>query len=408
MKTLQLLASVAALAALTATAHAGGFILNDHGAKATGRCDAVTATVTDGSAIFYNPGGVGAADGTHLYLGASYIVPNASFTPEGGAQVDGTSPNAVTPSAYFHAATNDMVRVGVGFNTPFGSTVEWPDGYVGREQSTKSTLRTFFITPVVGLKLDRWVPGLSFGGGIDLVPATVDLSRDILFGSVEGSARLGGNGFGAGGRLGFQYRPKPAPGLAIGAAWRSKVAIDFDGTADFDIDDPALRPALPPDGSISATITLPQSVLAGVAYTVANFEIEFNLQWVDWSELDKIEIDLEDGTTLVDERGYKDAFTPRIGVEYGLKNIGLDVRAGYAYDPTPIPEDRLTVSLPDIDRHVVSGGASYKLPKGYVDVGALFVLPGSKDTADTPNMPPLKGTFDLSAIVLALSYGVTM
>jgi long-chain fatty acid transport protein len=335
-------------------------------------------------------------------------MPDASFTPDGGDSTSTESNTAITPSAYFHASTNDMVRVGLGFNTPFGSTIEWPDGYIGREQSTKSTLRTFFITPVVGLKLDRWVPGLSIGGGIDLVPASVDLSRDILFGEVEGSVRLGGSGFGAGGRLGVQYRPKPAPGLAIGAAWRSKVAISFDGTGDFDVDDPALRPALPPDGEIEAEITLPQSVLAGVAYSVANFEIEFNLQWVDWSELDVIAIELPDGSTAEDVRNYKDAFTPRIGLEYAFKQLGLDVRAGYAYDPTPIPDENLTVSLPDIDRHVVSVGASYKLPKGYVDAGLLSVLPGENETAEDPNMPPLKGTFEVSALVFALSYGVTL
>ena len=407
MNTLKLLTVTGALAATASAAHAGGFILNDHGARATGRADAVTATVTDGSAIFYNPGGVGAADGTHFYVGGSYIIPDASFTPEGGGTTDTDSPNAITPNAYFHAATNDMIRVGLGFNTPFGSTVSWPSTSPGRELSRESKLRTFFITPVVGVKLDRWIPGLSVGGGIDFVPATVELRRDIIFGDSVGEAALGGNGFGAGGRLGFQYRPKPVPGLAIGAAWRSKVAIDFDGTGDFDIAD-EFRPALPPDGDISTRLTLPQSVLAGIAYAVGDFEVEFNLQWVDWSELDVIEITLPDDSVAVDVRQYEDAFTPRLGVEYGLRQLGLDVRAGYAYDPTPIPDETLSVSLPDIDRHVVSAGASYKLPRGWVDAGFLWVLPGDNETADEPGMPLLKGSFEVQAIVLALSYGLTL
>ena len=396
-----------ALVAGAASAHAGGFILNDHGAKATGRADAVTATVTDGSAIFYNPAGVGAAEGTHVYVGGSLILPSASFTEDRtGVTTDTDSGYAITPTAYFHTDTNEMIRVGLGFYTPFGSTIEWPADAPHTDVLRKTQLRTFFITPVVGLDLGRWVPGLTFGGGVDFVPATVEIERDIFFGEETGSVQLGGNGIGFGGRVGLQYRAEAVPGLSAGVAWRSKVAIDFDGTGDFDADAP-FRSALPPDGDISTRLTLPQSVLAGVAYTAGDFEIEANLQWVDWSELDTIDIRLPDDSIAVDDRQYKDAFTPRLGVEYQLRPIPLAVRAGYAYDPTPIPDERLTVSLPDIDRHVVSVGGSYMLPTGYVDAGVLVVLPGENETSEMPNEPQLKGTYEVSAVVLALSYGVT-
>lgn len=397
-----------ALAAAPGSALAGGFILNDHGAKATGRMDAVTATVTDGSAIFYNPGGVGAATGTHFYFGATVIMPDASFTDERtGITTDSQTDPAITPNAYVHAEANEMIRVGLGFFTPYGSTVEWPEDAAFTDVLRSVTLRTFFISPVVGIKLDRWVPGLAIGGGIDFVPATIELERDIFFGDQVGEAHLGGTGFGAGGRLGVQYRPEPVPGLSLGVAWRSKVAIDFDGEGDFDAPAP-FRSALPPDGDIESRITLPQSVLAGVAYTVGNFEVEGNLQWVDWSEVETIEIELPDGSVSTDRRDYEDAFTPRLGLEYRFPGPGVAVRGGYAYDPTPIPDTRLSVNLPDIDRHVVSLGGSVRLPRGYIDAGLLAVLPGENETSDAPNEPQLKGSFEVSALVMALSYGVTL
>ncbi len=389
-------------------AQAGGFLLNDHGAKATGRVDAVSATVTDGSAIFYNPGGVGAAEGTHVYVGASMIVPSASFTQAGTTNtIDSETATAFTPSAYFHAQTHEIVRVGLGFYTPFGSALKWGAESPGRDIVREISLRTFYISPVVGLDLGKWLPGLTIGGGIDFVPATVSIKRDLIFGDDIGTAELGGNGFGVGGRIGLQYRPEPVPGLAVGLSYRSSVKIDFDGEGDFDLEGPA-RAALPPDGDITSAVTLPSFFQGGVAYSVSGFELEADLQWVGWDSVESLDIVLPDGSVTVDRRNYESVFTLRFGAEYTLANIGLSLRGGYAYDPTPIPRETLTVSLPDIDRHVVSGGLSYQLPKGFVDVGALFVLPGERDAAtDDPYAPQLKGTYEISAIVLALSYGIT-
>ena len=61
-----------------------------------------------------------------------------------------------------------------------------------------------------------------------------------------------------------------------------------------------------------------------------------------------------------------------------------------------------------IDRQVVSLGASYQLPANmFVDLGILYVLPGSNETADEPFAPEYKGTYNVSALVMALSFGMT-
>ncbi len=388
-------------------AYAGGFLLNDHGAKATGRVDAVSATVTNGSAVFYNPGGIGAAKGTHVYLGASLIMPSSSFTQDGGTTTDSESDIAVTPNAYFHTQTHEMVRVGLGFYTPFGSTLKWPASSPGRDISRKTSLRTFYITPVIGLDLSRWVEGLAIGGGVDFIPATVQIERDLIFGSEVGTVKLAGNGFGAGTRIGAQYRPPFLEGLSLGASWRSEARIRFEGGSDFDIAEP-FRSSLPPDGDIKAQVTLPAMFQGGVAFGVSGLELEADVQWVGWSSVDSIDIDLADGSQTRDIRNYEDVFTFRFGAEYKIASAGLSLRAGYAYDPTPIPTSRLSVSLPDINRNVISAGASYDLPKGFIDFGFLWVLRGDRRTADTPGQPVLKGSYEINALVFALNYGLTL
>jgi long-chain fatty acid transport protein len=98
--------------------------------------------------------------------------------------------------------------------------------------------------------------------------------------------------------------------------------------------------------------------------------------------------------------------TVRVGLEYALTGPGVDLRAGYIYDPTPIPTTRLTAALPDIDRHDLTVGASYHLGPSYnVDLGALWVIPGSRDTSSMPYEPIHKGSYEVTALVVSLSLG---
>lgn len=402
--------SAIALALTTAmgTAHAGGFILNDHGAAATGRANAVTATVEDGSSIFWNPAGIGLAEGVNINIGGSYVRPTVSFKEaDTGITTDADRPLSITPNFYAYGKISDVVKVGFGFYTPFGSATEWPATSPGRDQSRETTLRTFFLSPVVGLNLSKWVPGtLAVGGGFDLVPATVKLKRDILFGEDVGEATLGGNGLGFGGRIGVRY--DPVQQVSIGLAYRSAVKLDLNGEGDFDADD-QYRPTLPPDGDISTEVKMPQSVLGGVAYRpMPDLELELDFNWIDWSSFKTLDINLPDGSVLVDPRDWEAILAIRFGAEYSLAHLGLDVRAGYAYDPTPIPDSTLGFAPPDANRHIVTLGGSYKLPEGFfVDFGIEYGLPVSNTTSDEPFEPQIKGKFDISFLVTALTLGYT-
>ncbi len=406
-----LLAAALLPAASAGVAHAGGFLIPETSARATGRADAVTATDTDASAAYYNPGGLGFVDGVVVGLGGTVVVPDATFTQQGTSDTtEMNSGPAIIPNLYAAAQVNSVVRVGVGFNIPFGSTVQWPSDSPGADVVRTLTLRAPFVSPVLGLDLSRWVPGLSVGGGVDLVPASVELKRDIFFGGDVGSAHLAGNGFGVGGRGGVMLRPPSMPWLSLGATYRSKVKIDFDGNGNFDAP-PPYRSTLPPDGSISTSITLPQSIAAGVAFRVLpDFELEGDVNWTGWSSFDQLDITLPDGSHSVTPEGYRDTYTWRAGAEYRLPRYALALRAGYAYDPTPIPRQYLTVQLPDINRQVVSVGASYEqLPwDARLDAGVMWVLPGSRTTADTIDMPELKGTYDLNAWVVGLGFSVDL
>ena len=400
----------------TGLAHANAFLINEFDSKAVGRGNASTATDVDPSSIYYNVGGLPAGEGTAFMVGTAIIAPQASYEDPAGMKTDSnTSPQAV-PHVFGTYRINSMFAAGIGVFTPFGLAISWPQHWEQAEVTQKASLRTYFITPAFGVNLGSFVPGLSVGAGIDIVPATVELRQDILFGTERGSAHLGATAFGVGGRIGAMYVPHAAPQVSVGLMYRTQVKENFDGTGDFDAPAP-FRAALPADGPAKTSITLPQQIAGGVAYRpTSTLELEGNLIWTDWSKFKSLDIEVPApmgmGTTTISQpQDYSDKVTLRVGAEYRLPTLNAAVRAGYIYDPSPIPAEHLTAQLPDIDRHDLTIGGSLSFPRatpviGGLDVhfGALWVLPGDRHPAAGPT-PQFKGTYSVSAFVASLTVG---
>jgi len=399
------------LGGATATAHANAFALNEFDAKAVGRGDAAAATDSDASSIFYNVGGLGNAEGLQIRISGSIVAPFASFTTN-GTKIDSNTGPQPLPGAFVSMRVHPMVTLGIGFSMPFGLALSWPDNAPTNNELHKQALRTYFITPSVGVNLDKSIPGLSLGAGIDIVPSTVELWQDVFFGDSTGTAHLGGSGMGYGGRIGAMYKPPGAPGLSIGAMYRSDVKENFTGKGDFNAD-PIYRNQLPPDGDISTSITLPQQIIGGVAYKpMPELEIEANAIWTNWSKFKTLDVVVPSTTgtgtmTISTDEEYTNTLSARAGVEYTLADQGVGLRAGFIYDPTPIKPQYLTVRLPDIDRYAVTAGASKAFGEYSIHLGLLYIIPQSRETSTDTNMPVNKGTFDVSAFVGTLTFAGT-
>jgi len=410
MRTISILSAGFLVLGLGGAASANAFLLNEHDAKAVGRANSSTATDTEPSAIAFNIGGLAVAEGTNVMIGGAVITPAATYTDPSGTKTDTEPLNAVLPHFYLTSRVNDMIALGIGFHAPFGLEITWPDADPNVPNSSPNldvvkfqSLRTLFFTPSVGLNLNKYVPGLSVGAGLDLVPATVEITQYIYFGETQGQAHLGGDAFGIGGRIGAMYKPAALPALNLGAMWRSQVNEDFTGKADFDIAAP-YRDQLPPDGDISTSLKIPQSVALGAAFRpMPQLEIEANAVWVNWSKFDEIRIHLPDMTDQVAPQYYEDTVSFRLGVEYKLPAFNAAVRAGYMFDPTPIPAITLTAQLPDADRNNLTAGASYSFGKFDIHAGLLYIIPATRKTSDEMYTPLHKGTYNFSAFVASLT-----
>jgi long-chain fatty acid transport protein len=384
-------------------AYAGGFMVMLHDAKALGRANASAATDTDPSAITYNIGGLAADEGTNVMIGGALAFPAASYTDLAGAKTTADPGTPFVPHLFVSSRINDLIAVGIGFHTPFAGDITWPDDSPGNDVAKFQSIRTYFITPSVGANLGKFVPGLTVGAGIDLVPATLEIRQFLFFGDTQGEVHLGGNAFGIGGRVGAMFQPEALPQLSLGAMWRSQVNEDISGKGDFDIPAP-YRSQLPPDGDISTSLKIPQSVSLGAAFRpTPALELEADLLWVNWATFDEVRIVLPDMSETVAAENYKDTYMVSLAAEYKLMENKAAVRLGYSYDPTPVPPTTLNPSLPDANRHIVAAGGSYNMGNYDLHLGLTYILPVSQETSDVMFTPLHKGTYEIQAFIAAVS-----
>jgi long-chain fatty acid transport protein len=393
-----------------APAWASGFHVDEQDARATGRAGAVTASTNNASAVYYNSAGLADLEGVHVELGGSLVRPSAEFrSAVDGATTEADTQTFVLPQVFASWRATEMLAIGIGAYAPFGLALKWPESSPGRTNVREADLQTFFITPTVALNLSRGVPGLSFGAGLDLVPASVRLERDILFGTDVGSVALSGDAFGVGARVGLLYRPPALPEVAIGLSYRSPVTLDFSGEVDFDANQP-YRTALPPDGDTETSVTLPQTVSVGFQFSpLPELQLEVDGNWRGWSSYDRLDIELPDGSVDTEPKDWNDSLTLRLGGEYVIQER-WSVRAGAIWDEAPVPAERLDFQVPDADRIDLTLGFGARITEQLsVDLGVLYVLPQKRSTATaTPLDPPVKGRFAIDVWVVGLSVGLEL
>jgi long-chain fatty acid transport protein len=399
----------AALALSPSLAHASGFHIDEQDARSTGRAGAVTADPGGAAAVYFNPAAIATLNGVDVELGASWVTPSAKFqSADTGETTKARTQNFVLPQLFASWRASELLAIGVGVYSPFGLALDWPATSPGRASVRQAELRTFFLTPVVALNFSRWVPGLAVGAGLELVPASVRLTRDVPFGVDTGSAALSGEAFGIGGHAGIYFHPRPLPQWSFGVTYRSAVKLNFDGQANFGA--PSLyRASLPPDGDVQTSITLPQSVNAGIAFApTPEWKLELDGSWIGWSSYDRLDVHLPDGSVQSSFRDWKDSLTARLGSEYTFDERWT-VRVGAIWDETPIPRSTLDFQLPDANRIDLTVGFGAQLSRIFqLDVGALYVLPEKRSTGTAPYEPPVKGRFTVDAWVFGLTLGIRL
>jgi long-chain fatty acid transport protein len=450
------LAAALSLGLAGAGAHGAGFQLNESSASGLGNAFAGgAAAAEDASTLWSNVAGLARVRGSEVVGALHLITPSPKFRNEasraalgqglGGDGGDAGGVNAV-PNLYLAKKLDTAWTIGLGMTSPWGLVTEYDDGWIGRFQAIKSSIKTINLNPGASWRVsDRFALGL----GLNAQHLSAEFTNQVNYSGALLSA-AGLNGI-APGSAAFNAIAAATPGLEtrarikgsdtavgwnIGGLWeldnknrlglhyRSSIKYRIDGTATFA--NPAV-PAAPAlvgvlangvnrtvlfDTRVVSEVKMPDIVNLSYFTTVnERWDLMADAQWTNWSVIRNLSFLRADGSELQSTpENFKDSWKVAFGANYRY-NPQWMFRGGVAFDRSPVQTAFRTARLPDAGRTWVALGAQYTVnPKLKFDVGAsyLFVKKATIDANGKPGDPSgalanglLNGYYDNRTVILS-------
>ena len=382
-----------------------GFILYNQDAKANGMATAVTSSIDNPSALFYNPALLTDQPGFGVSINDTMVMLSRTFKDATTGATADLKPVTHNVPSLFAAYTRDRLSLGIGVYVPFGLSADWGRTWVGRYSSNFAQLESTFVTPTVAYKFnDR----ISAGLGVSYVDSSVRLQNAIPFTPYpDGEAKLSGDGWGVGANAGIAVKLPQDYTLSFTA--RSPVNIKYHGNADFYTPNDALFKTLLPqlrDTNASTTIVLPWQMTAGLAKKIGPLTLETDVTYLGWSTVDHYTAHFSDGRPPVTYlKDWQNAFSFAIGANYKF-SPSFEAQLGYMYDMSPVPQRTMTPDLPDAQKQLVTGGIGYRRGpfKANLAYQATFFNKVSS-VGNTVGAP--QGTYDQSIQVILFTVSFT-
>ena len=390
---------------IPAISAAAGFRIGEQGAAAMGKANAVTASINDVTAVFFNPAALTSLKGSWISAGGTLISPSTDYKNTIGLESSKEPQIFYPPNFYAGTYLKDKkIALGLGIYAPFGLGSKWSDTGPFRYEATYTDLKVFNINPTIAYKIN---PVVSIGGGINYQKLFVTYDKQnpwsAFGGTTDGKAHLTGEGSGLGYNFGILFSPTEK--FQIGIAYRSRIQIDINGYLELSNINGASP--LSTFGSsqfksdVSLPLDLPDILFFGIAYKLFDrLTVEFDFDWTGWSSFKQLKFDYADEkppflTDTITKKNWRNVLAFRAGLEYSF-NDNLKARAGYAYDPNPVPEDTFEPRITDSNRHQLTIGNGYTFGRFIVDLAYMAVFFEKRNITnneiDTPSMD-VNGTY---------------
>lgn len=401
--------------AMGLSAHAAGFALIEQSASGFGNAYAgMSARADDASIQFFNPASLSwLPPGKQIIIGGSAILPSAKLKNASASNLNSGMPISggnggdaasleLVPNFYFAGDLRPDLKFGLGITVPYGLTSEYDNGWKGRYQAMKSELMTININPALSFKAND---KLSIAGGINLqyvraeLTNALDSSAICLASPFQGTcnalglgqasnaaadsySKMKGDDISWGFNLGLIY--KPWERTTLGASYRSHIKHELDGKTSFRLSPQLSQPTLTPlvasrlrKSDISAGLSLPETVSLSAAQQITDrLEVLADVTWTNWSRFSELRVKFDNSGVddNVTTTKWNDTYRFSLGGNYRY-NDQLTLRAGVAYDQTPVPDaSHRTPRIPDADRTWLAIGASWKLDAfNTIDLGYAYL-----------------------------------
>ncbi len=380
------------LAAVTA-AQAGAFAVREQSAYYQGMSFAGAGTGDTLSSMYWNSAAAAAAPGMNSESHVTLIVPDTQITATSPypsslpiSQSGDIADPAVIPASYANYQLTDQLYLGIAMNSGFGLVTK-PDNttWIGSGIALTSDVFSMNVNPTLAYRI---TPDLTVGIGVQVEYLDVRLNNGPSPTLPEGrSAELDDVGFGA--TAGVMWTP--VAGTTLGVGYRSAVKFDLSGDYSGLLNTGTPLGIIDISGPASAQLTLPDIITVGLRQKLTDrLDLLAGFEWTNWSRVGTIPVE---GTPESLRLNYDDGYFYSIGLEYDY-TPDTTLRAGVAYEETPISDKERNVLLPDANRLWLSVGATHRFSdKVSVDLGYTHIFaddaPICRDL--TPGAPPCTG-----------------
>ncbi|HNV68254.1 MAG TPA: outer membrane protein transport protein [Candidatus Ozemobacteraceae bacterium] len=383
--------------------YGGGFMVREHSQAALGSAFAgVHAGAHDLADMFFNPAALYYQPERAALAGMASMLPKAKFRLSSATTFNGTvvtgnpggeniGEDALIPSLYLAQPSWKGWRLGLSVNAPWGLATKCDPNWVGRYYAIESRLTSMNVMPTVARRLSpRWVAGIGF----QMQKLDAKLSNAVDYGTIaqangvpgaaptqqDGLVELTGEDWGYGLVLGFMYEASAR--TRFGFSYRSKVDQNLKGTAEFSPDAfgvknglSALSGAFVTTGA-QAAVTTPEVVGFGVKHEMtASMTLVFDAVWNRWSRYKGLTVHFDNPAQAASrvQEDWRDVWLTSIGLLYKVAPKWT-LRAGYAVDRSPIPNEHRIPRIPGSDGRFTSVGARYQASERcHIDVGYMSI-----------------------------------
>ena len=381
-----------AVAIISTQAWSAGFQLNEFSSSGLGRAYSGEGAIADDAGnASRNPALIMMFDRPTFSAGAVYIDPDVNISGKSpytgrSTDADNIAPTAWVPNAHFVMPINEQFGWGASVTSNYGLATEFNDSYIVGEYGGKTNLKTVNLNLSGAYRLnDSW----SFGVGFNAVYADAKIERysgeqTAALPKVSNKiASLKGDEWGYGWNAGILYELDK--NNRYGLTYRSEVKIDFDG--DYKSGIRTQANALPGAGTAfpwgttnatvpgSLTLNLPEMwELSGYNRVAPQWAIHYSMAYTSWSQFQELKATGSNGQTLFyKEEGFKDSYRIALGTTYYMDK-SWTFRTGIAYDDSPVPASKRSISIPDQDRLWLSAGTTYAFnDDASIDVGVSYM-----------------------------------
>ena len=380
-----------AFAALGTNAFASGFQLQEQNASGLGLAySGMAAAVQDASTVFWNPAGTALLPGIQGAVALNYIMPDTKYTdgPSPPPAVSNFNPlasnggqggeSALVPALYGSWMINNQWSVGLGINAPFGLATDWDSPWQGQFHGIRSEIETLNINPTVAFKVNNAIQ-LGAGIGYQRLKATLTTAANLAGTAI---AQVEGDDWAWGWNVGALFAL--GPDTRIGLTYRSTMRYTVDANLTIS--------GVPVVTPVKADIELPDTFSVAVSHQLnPKTRLLADWTWTGWDTIQQLSINSAVTGTPVQTTNlsFKTSWRLGGGLEYEVSQPWL-LRAGVAYDKTPVQDEFRTPRLPDNDRVWLAVGARFKpSPNWWFDVGYTYIWVHDAPSQLTPNtLPP--------------------